>query len=274
LKLETSWLVLRAANKTCILLRQPPTSISKESRVMSKKLLIAPPALMRWQDKNKVSNVVFLDLNPDFLDDKTMRIDLEIAFNPIPIKRGWLRKKDYYVGSTGARVTFEAIGGRVRDYTRGTFFKVDYENTYKRSQHSAVKMAPKIEVEPSTKIELGEVSLDKDEERTYVAKFSGSERMLSDVNLGNRIEWELAIPPGQVLRQYLMGNLYLYVESVWDKDTTQGRVILRPSDISFFDSQRRLISGVKTGLAMLYKLYQKGIKVNKENVEVNFTESI
>jgi len=240
---------------------------------MEKKLLIAPPALMRWQDKNKMSNVVFLDLNPDFLDDKTLRMDLEIAFNPIPIKRGWLRKTDYYVGSTGARVTYEAIGGRVTDHTKGTSFKVDYENTLKRLQQSAVKMAPKIEVESTATLELGEVSLDKDEERTYVAKFSGSERLLSDVNLGNRIEWELIIPPGQVVREYLMGNLYLYVESVWDKTTKQGRVILRPSDISFFNPQHRLISGVMTALAMLYKLYEKGIKVNKENVEVNFTES-
>jgi hypothetical protein len=240
---------------------------------MEKKLFITPPALLRWQPKDEISNVVFLDLNADFLDDKTIRIDLNIVFRPIPIKRGWLQTKDYYVGSTGARVTFEAIGGRVTNYTRATSFKVDYENTYKRSQQSAVRIAPTIETGNDTSIGLGEISMNKDEERTYTAKFSGAERMLSDINLENAVEWEIAIPPGQVLREYLIGNLYLYVESFWDKEGKAGRIVLRPSDISFFDSQRRLIPGMKAGLAMLYKLYQKGIHLNRQNVVVNFKES-
>jgi hypothetical protein len=119
----------------------------------------------------------------------------------------------------------------------------------------------------------GEVSLNKDEERTYVAKFPGSERLLTDVNLGNRIEWELAFPQRQVIRDYLMGNLELFVESIWEKDKKQGQVVLRLSDISFFDHEHHLISGVRTTLAMLYRLFEKGIKFNKKTLEVNFTES-
>jgi len=241
---------------------------------MEKKLFITPPSLMRWRLKDRVSDVLFLDFNPDFLDDGTIRIDLNIVFRPIPVRRGWLQTKDYYVGSTGARVTFEAIGGKVTNYTRATSFKVDYENTYKRSQQSAVRIAPKIETGAETSVELGEFSLNKDEERTYTAKFSGSERMLSDINLENGVEWEIAIPPGQVLRDYLIGNLYLYVESVWGKNMKEGRIVLRPSDISFFDSQRRLIPGIKTGLAMLFKLYQKGIRINRQDVVVNFKQGM
>lgn len=241
---------------------------------MEKKLFITPPALMRWQPKDKVSNVLFLDLNPDFLDEKTIRIDLNIVFRPIPVKRGWLRTKDYYIGSTGARVTFETVGGRVTNYTRATSFKVDYENTYKRSQQSAVRIAPKVETGADINLELGEINLNKDEERTYTAKFSGSERMLSDINLESGVEWEIAIPPGQVIRDYLIGNLYLYVESVWSEKVKEGRIVVRPSDISFFDSQRRHIPGIKTALAMLYKLYQKGITINRENIEVNFQECV
>lgn len=241
---------------------------------MIKKFLVTPPSLLRWRPKGKVSDVVFLDLSPDFLDDKTIRIDLNIVFRPIPVKRGWLQRKDYYVGSTGARLIFETVGGRVTNYTRATSFKVDYENTYKRSQQSAVKITPKIDTGVDSSVEFGEISINKDEERTYTAKFSGSERMLIDINLETGVEWEIAIPPGQVLREYLIGNLYLYVESMWVNHLKQGRITLRPSDISFFDSQRRLIPGVKTALAMLYKLYQKGIRINKEDVVVNFTESV
>jgi len=240
---------------------------------MAKKLYITPPALMPWQRKDKLSNVLFLDLSPDFLDDETIRIDLNIVFRPIPVKRGWLQIRDYYVGSTGARVTFEAVGGEVKNYTKATSFRVDYENTYKRSQLSAVKVSPKIEIGSDVSLDLGEISLDKDEERTYTAKFSGSERMLSDVDLGNAVEWEIAIPPGQVLRDYLIGNLYLYVESSWQQNKKEGRIELRPSDISFFDSQRRLVGSIKGAFAMLYKLYQKGIRVNRQNVVVTFKES-
>ncbi len=78
---------------------------------MEKRLYITPPSLLRWRPRGERSDVLFLDLEPDFLDEKTIRIDLNIVFWPISITRGWVQTKDYYVGSTGARVVFETVGG-------------------------------------------------------------------------------------------------------------------------------------------------------------------
>jgi hypothetical protein len=82
-----------------------------------KTLYITPPTLLKWLPRDKRNEVVFLDLEPDFLDEKTIRIDLNVVFRPIPIRRGTIRTRDYYVGSTGARVVFEAFLGNVKRYT-------------------------------------------------------------------------------------------------------------------------------------------------------------
>lgn len=84
-----------------------------------------------------------MDLEPDFLDEKTMRIDLNVVFRPIAVRRGWLQKKDYYVGSTGARVVFDTEDGQVKNHTRGMAFKIDYENTYTHLRQAAVKFVSK-----------------------------------------------------------------------------------------------------------------------------------
>src|SRR6202051_1184819 len=125
---------------------------------MEKLLYITPPSLLRWQPKDKRSEVVFLDLEPDFLDDDTIRLDLDIVFRPIPIKHGVIEKADFYIGSTGVRVAFEATGGKVKSYTRGTPFKVDYEKTVKRSRETAVKLSPGLEIGAEAKVEVGEVT--------------------------------------------------------------------------------------------------------------------
>src|SRR5207244_10636087 len=61
--------------------------------------------------------VISLDLEPDFLDAKTIRIDLNVIFRPVPVTRPGVTIKDYYVGSTGARVVFETVDGKVKKYT-------------------------------------------------------------------------------------------------------------------------------------------------------------
>ena len=190
---------------------------------MGKTLLIDPPKLLRWLPSEERNDAFFLDLEVDFLDECTIHFDLNVIFKPIPIRRGKLQKRDYYVGSTGARVVFEAFLGKVGGYTRGTTLKVDYENTYTHSRKASVKIAPKIESGKEFKGEVGEVTFDKNVERSFTTRFSGAEKTLSDVYFGNRVEWEVKLPEGQLLREYLIGNLYLYVESSWDAATKEGK---------------------------------------------------
>jgi len=240
---------------------------------LEKKLLIDPPSLLRWLPTEERNDVLFLDLEPDFLDDRTIRLDLNIVFRPIPIRRGKLQTKDYYVGSTGARITFETFLGKVTNYTCGTPLKVDYEHTNTHSRKTSVKIAPAIEVGDKLIAKIGEVTFDKNVERVFTSRFSGAEKILSDVNLGHAVEWEIKLPDGQAVRDYLYGNLYLFVESSWDAVTKEGRIEVRPSDLLFFDSDRRVIGDRVKALAMRYALWRQGIRLNRESLVVNFRES-
>lgn len=240
---------------------------------MEKRLYINPPLLLRWLPKDEQSQVLFLDLEPDFPDDKTLRVDLNIVFRPIPVKRGRIQKKDYYIGSTGARVLFETFGGKVTKYSRATALKVDYETTYKRSRQAAVKISPKLESDSVGKLELGEVTFDKDVERSFTTKFSGSEQMLSDLDMGYAVEWEIAGPDRGAIRDYFMGNLFLFVESSWDSKKREGRIVLRPSDVIFFDSQRKRIGEGMKAILMRLVLWRKGIELNHQPVVINFKET-
>lgn len=239
---------------------------------MDKKLFIDPPKLLRWLPREERNEVVFLDLEPDFLDEHTIRLDLNVVFRPIPIRRGKLQTRDYYVGSTGARVVFEAFLGKVKSYTRSTPLKVDYENTYTHSRNATVKIAPKIDSNV-LKTEGGEVTFDKNIERAFTTRFSGAERTLSDVSFDDAVEWEIKLPEGQLIRDYLIGNLFLYVESSWGDTTKEGRIEVRPSDLIFFDSDRRVIGDKTKALAMRYVLWRRGIQLKRESLIVRFREA-
>jgi hypothetical protein len=237
-----------------------------------KRLYVDPPTLLKWLPKGKRNEIVFLELEPDFLDDETIRFDLNIVFRPIPIRRGTLSTRDCYVGSTGARIVFEAFLGTVKRYTPGATLKVDYENSYKRLRSAAVKLAPNVEVSEA-KVNIGEIAFTKDAERTFITRFSGSERTLSEAFFGNGVEWELALPEGkQAVRDYLIGNLFLYVEASWNAQVKEGMIEVRPSDVVFFDSERRLIAEGIKAVAMRWALYREGIKLKRDSIVVNFKE--
>jgi len=242
-------------------------------KFLEKTLFIDPPLLLRWLPREQQTNVLSLDLEADFLDDRTIRLDLNIVFRPRPIKRGLFHFRDYYVGSTGARITFEAFLGKVVNYTQGTPLKVDYEHTYTHSRKTSVKIAPTIAADEEVKPELAEVTFDKNVERAFTSRFSGAEKILSDVNLGHAVEWEIRLPDGQVVRDYLFGNLYLFVESSWDKVAKEGRIEVRPSDLVFFGADRRMIANRTKALAMRYALWRKGIRLNYDSVVINFREA-
>ena len=238
---------------------------------MHKTLLVDPPRLLRWLPRGERNEIVFLDLEPDFIDENTIRLDIDVVFRPIPIRRGILQSRDYYVGSTGARIVFETFLGRVKDYTRGTALKVDYENTYTRRRSSAAKLAPTVEV-GEVKIAGGEVTFEKNTERSFTTRFAGAERNLSDAYFNYGVEWEVKLPEHQLIRDYLMGNLILFVESSWDVGRKEGRIEVRPSDVLFFDSDRRVNAEKKKAITMRFALWKKGIKLHWDSLEINFRE--
>ena len=237
-----------------------------------KTLYIDPPTLLQWTPREDRDEVIFLDIEPDFLDENTIRIELNVVFRPIAITRGMIQTRDYYVGSTGAHVIFEAFSGKVKNYTPAMTMPVNYENTYKRSRKASVKLAPKGEV-GKAKVNAGEIAFAKDAECTFTTKFSGAERVLADVFLGKGVEWDFMLPPGQVLRDYVFGNLYLYVECSWDTKPKEGVIEVSASDILFFDSNRRVIADGVKAVAMRLALWRKKIKLKRDGIIVNFREA-
>jgi len=242
------------------------------SVVKPKTLFIDPPTLLKWLPLEGRNEVIFLDLEPDFLDENTIRIELNVVFRPIAIRRGKIQTRDYYVGSTGAHIIFETFSGKVKAYTPARTMPVNYTNTYKRRREASVKLAAKGEV-GAAKVDAGEIAFAKGAERTFTTKFSGSERQLADVFLERGVEWDFILPPGQALRDYVFGNLYLYVESSWDKQPKEGVIEVRASDILFFDSERRVIGNGIKAVAMRWALWRKRINLKRDSIIVNFREA-
>jgi len=242
---------------------------------MNKTLYFSPPKLVHWlDDEVRKTSVLLIDIEPDFIGDNKIHLDLNIVFRSIPVTTGILQRRDYYVGSTGARVFFKAIEGEVKSYTGPMALTVENEQTIKHSRQSGVKISPAIESGEELKVSVGDITLQKDAERTFTLKFLSSERSLAPLAMRDAVEWEIALPKGEkVIRDYLFGNLHLYVDSEWSCKHKAGQIEARPSDILFFDSERRAVGGLKVALVMLYRLWKQGTKVRRENIIINFKEA-
>ncbi len=242
---------------------------------MEKKLFLDPPLLRRWLPKEQQKNKsMFLELEADFLDEDTIRFDLSIIFHPIAFRRGWVRRADYYVGSTSARITFDTSRGRVSKHTLGIPMKVNYNQSQSRSRKSSVKIAPALEGPYELKANIGEIGFDSNTKSTFTTEFEGAEKELLDNPLGKEgVAWDLAFAGGRAIRDYLIGNLYLFVECSWDGDTKEGTIEVRPSDLSFFDGNRRRIDSPMKSLVMRFILAKRGIPFNDESILISFREA-
>ncbi len=247
------------------------------SRAVDTTLHISPPNLLPWLSrKQKENSIILLDLEADSKRSNTLNFHLNIVFNPISIRRGHLTRADFYIGSTGGEIVVDIANGIITDYTNSQTLNVNYSNTTTRRQTSALCLAPSLQSrENGAEFELkaGSVTFDVNSERTLSASFSGSERFLVAMLMDNTLKWVISLPRGeQVVRDFLIGNLYLHAECAWRGECRKGRIAVRPSDVRFFDADRRPL-GPKHSLLMQFALWRKGIRVlNKDGFELNFTD--
>jgi hypothetical protein len=110
-------------------------------------------------------------------------------------------------------------------------------------------------------------------ERVHSAEFSSEERYLETQLMGDTIKWAVALPHGEkVIRDFLMGNLYLFARCRWAKPPRAGRIVLRTIDFRFFDEHRKPLSFAKS-LLMHFALWRKGIRFeNKDGFQTEFEE--
>lgn len=240
-------------------------------------LFISPSNLLPWLSREQKENsVILLDLEADCKNSNSLNLHLNIVFNPLSIRRGQLTRADFYIGSTGGEVIVEVENGTVSDYTNSESLTVNYTNTMTRRQTSALCLAPALKSKEGgteREAEVGNIKFDANVERTHSASFSSSERFLVAMLMNNTLRWVISLPRGEkVVRDFLMGNLYLHVECAWNGDCRKGRISVRPSDVRFFDSDRRPL-GPTRSLLMQFALWRKGIRVlNRDGFELNFTD--
>ncbi len=223
---------------------------------------------------------MLFELEVDELAEKSLRFDLNVVFKPVRVQRGNLPRADWYIGSTGAEIYLEVIGGIVKDnHTKGKTLQVNYKNTETWERKSAFTLAPEIGIEStsaSVKAKLADIVFQANSERNFESSFSCEERVLAHIHMENSVRWNIDLPKGgKAIRDFLFGNLYLCAECVWNDGPCHGRITVRPSDIRFFDEERNARSiGYLANLGMLYTLFRGGIKIeNLNGLTISFTDS-
>ena len=245
--------------------------------LMELNLRISPPKLLPWlASEQRRRTVLLLDAETDLLGPDCLRIDLNIVFNPIAVRMGTVLKADYFVGSTGAEIFVEAVGGRVSSYSGALELNVDYTNATTHVRKSGVSLSPEVKSKSGSteeSLKLGEISWGAKTEREHKVSFSCSEMTLVPIDTGNAVRWRLDTPKGEkAVRDFLIGNLFLFAECTWKTPGKRGRFGARPSDIRFFDDQRRALGKVSSYL-MLYRLWRKGLTpMNEEGFDIAFAE--
>jgi len=249
-------------------LEQPPSNLVC--------LRIKPPFLLPWLSATeKRSNVVVLDFEADGEDAHTLRLDLNVAFTPIPVRRGVVTRVDYYVGSTEADIAVTALHGRVINHTPSVPLKVSYSNTTKVDRKTGLRLSPAVTAkagETEAEVEMGSISRTAGRSASFTAKFENEERQLNALLLGDAVEWSLRFPQtAMVIQDFLQGNLYLFAECNWPIMPRSGSIAIRP-DIQFFDHTRRLLGRMQS-LAMRCVLWKHGITLQHwDGFSVDFEE--
>lgn len=244
-----------------------------EDRVAT--LVVDPPLLLPWlSSQEKLRAVVLLDLEADITGIEALRLDLNVVFNPIPVRRGSLQKMDYYIGTTGAEIVLDTVAGSVTNFTAEQSIDVNYSNTVEHCRKSTVAIKPTLEGKDGgreLKAGFGEFRWEKDATRSFKSAFACQERILSPIQMGSVLRWIINLPRGEkVIRDFLAGNLFLFAECSWTGGKPYGKVSVRPSDVRFFDDERRPLKRM-TSIAMLFALWKNGVAIgHKDGLSARF----
>ena len=242
------------------------------------KFNIEPPNLTPWlSDEERDRNIVLFDMQIDQDDLQRLRFDFDIAFNPISVRRGDVDRKDYYVGCTGAEIFFKITDGEVVDYTKGSTLNVEYKNEKEFVRNTSLDLTPELKIKDNhneKSLKLGSIKYHKSKKVAFSASFHSGERTLEPIHLKNAVKWHISLPRGlKVVRDYLLGNLYLYAVCQNESGEFCGIVKIKPSDVIFFGPDKSPLNFRKS-IYMRYVLYREGIDIdNADGIETNFSQN-
>ncbi|AKH37552.1 NAD+ kinase [Nitrosomonas communis] len=241
-------------------------------------MLIEPPTIIPWlSDEERSANIILLDFDVDVEDLGTLRVELNVVFNPKSVRRGSVNRVDYYIGCTGAEIIFEATQGTILQHTQEATLDVNYTNSTSTDRKVALNLAPAIKEKndgAQINVALGTINRKKGKKQSTNATFQFSERYLATIKSGNNIRWVISLPRGEkVIRDFLIGNLYLFASCDWQGVKKAGRVTIRPSDVVFFDSNRKPLESRRT-LMMKFVLWYRNDRIkNWDGFTICFEEA-
>lgn len=219
-------------------------------------------------EAERTRNIVLLDFDADLEPDASLRLDLDIRFSPVRLKCGVVGRFSYYVGSTGIEITLIALDGIVSNYTKGTPLRVIQSTNTKRVRQSTLNLQPTVEatiVGNKANLSSGGLSYGDSTERLFTTSFESVERCLESLHMGDRVKWVLALPRAErVVRDFLVGNLYLSCKCNWGSRSRRGSINVCPSDVQFFDEQRRPLDFIRS-LYMRYSMWREGVEIENWN---------
>ena len=233
--------------------------------------------ILPWLTKEeRRQNTVLLDFEPDLVDDETLRLYINILFNPIRVRRGWIKRADWYVGSTGMLVTVNIHNGKITDYTEPRELTAKYEIINGGTRQSTTSLAPQVNAEISghhLKAKLFSLEYLAGRDCIFNTSYEGPESLLETTVEGDTVKWEFVIPKGErVISNFLRANLYLTCKCRWNQSTKSGYIEVRPDDIQFFNPERKPIGLIKS-LFMNFSMWHQGVKIkNKDGFLTNFEE--
>lgn len=207
-------------------------------------LRLGPEALLRQLDMYGASDaLVLVDIIPDSHDPAELDLSLNLIFNPRPFRTHFLHEEDWWFGSTGAELFLEAANGSASKYTLPTTISVSHSDVKRRSQHAEFKLEPRISSKSGSvesELELGSMTIPAGGEMTFQVQFQSSERVLEAVKMTHGVRWVIRMPRTEnVMRDFLLGNLFLEAVCRWDQLPHRGKITVRPHDIRLFDPQQR-----------------------------------
>lgn len=229
--------------------------------------IIDPPILTPWLSyEERDKNIVLLDMQADINKSQEIRFDLDIAFNPISIRRGiiTINRKDFFIGCTGAEIFFGINDGKIIKFTEASILNVEYKNISEYTRNTALNLNS--ETKASIKYE-------KSKKMFFIANFNSEERTLAPIHYGNSIRWDISLPKGEkTIRDFLIGNLYLQATCFCEKEKISGNIKVKPSDITFFGPDKRPLNRKKS-IIMNYFLLKNNIKINnRDGIETKFNQ--
>ncbi len=240
-------------------------------------LTIKPPKVLGLMDPNeRCRSVLLLGLNAKLLENDCLQLLLNLVFRPIGLRRGAITPSDYYVATTGAFVSLVAPQAGLLNYTTESRIVVEYDVGLERDIEHTHKLSPDLNTKVGSvdlAIKPGSVTHRATDTRSSRAKFASTEMLLVPVDLGDSIEWRIDSHRAEkAIRDFLTGNVHLEAKFRWRTAPKSGSAEARPTDISFFDNERRRLSR-RASILMRYILWRRNITIaNPDGIRVNFAE--